>query len=257
MWSNPQSTIFQITKYLLTTSEDNSRTWSIHIRHLCRLYKMKDPLVLLQEDAWSRESWKNYTLTMVTAHHERKLRDDASTNSKMGLLNVSITGLNGKPHHILEGVFSTYEVQKVRIHVKMLCQDYLTYGTLAIQSASRSTNPVSGHCRVCPGVWDDVRHIVCECDATLAARKEIFPKLELFLKEFEPSISWSDLHDDKASLIQFTVDPCSSNLKNDFRLPLNHPHLSTLISHLRDLFFRCHSLRTKALNAAKSKHTAM
>ena len=171
---------------------------------------MKDPLVLLQEDAWSNASWKTYTNTMVTSYHERKLRADASTNSRMGLLNVSITGLNGKPHHILDNVFSTYEVQKLRIHVKMLCQDYLTYGTLATQSAARTSGPlVSGHCRICSAVWEDVRHIVCECDVTLPARDEVFPKVEGFLNEFEPAIIWANLLDDKANLIQFIVDPCS------------------------------------------------
>ena len=253
VWSNPQSTMFQIIKYLLTTCEDNSRTWSIHIRHLCRKYKMKDPLVLLQEPAWSKQSWKTYTNTMVISHHEKKLREDASTNSKMGFLNVSLSGLKRKPHHILEGIFSTYEVQKLRIHVKMLCQDYLTYGTLAKQSAVRATNPVSGHCRACSGIWDDVRHILCECDATQEARDKVFPKLEEFLKDFEPCIIWADLHEDKTSLTQFSMDPCSFSLPCKFKLPLNHPHLATLLSYLRDLCFCCHTLRTKALTCEKMK----
>ena len=56
VWSNPESTTYNIVKYLLTMSSDNSRTWSIHLRHICRMYSMKDPLVLLQEDAWPQES---------------------------------------------------------------------------------------------------------------------------------------------------------------------------------------------------------
>ena len=124
--------MFQITKYLLTTCEDNSRTWSIHVRHLCKIYNMKDPLVLLQEPVWSKQSWKAYTNTMVTSYYEKKLREEASANSKMSYLDVSLTGLNGKPHHILEGVLSTYEVQKLRIHVKMLCQDSVSYTHLTL-----------------------------------------------------------------------------------------------------------------------------
>ena len=147
IWSNPQSTMFCIAKHLLTMSENNSRTWCIHIRHLCKKYGMTDPLVLMQEKAWSKHAWKSYTTNKVTAFHEKTLREDASTNSKMSFLNVSLTGLNGKPHHIFEGIFSSYEVKKLRIHVKMLCQDYLTYGLLAVKSDSIL---VSGHCRIFP-----------------------------------------------------------------------------------------------------------
>ena len=136
----------------------------------------------------------------------------------MGLLNVAATGLNGKPHHILEGVFSTYDIRK-------------------------------------SGDWEDVRHILCECDATTPARDEVFPKLMDFITEFEPAINWVDLHDNKASLVQFVTDPCSLNLQNNFRFPLNHPHLPTLMSLLRDLCYRCHSLRTKSLNAIKVKRS--
>ena len=56
VWSNPESTTYNIVKHLLTMSSDNSRTWSIHLRHICRIYKMKDPFVLLQEDAWPHET---------------------------------------------------------------------------------------------------------------------------------------------------------------------------------------------------------
>ena len=38
VWINPQSKIFQIVKYLLETSSENSRTWAVHIRHLSQKY---------------------------------------------------------------------------------------------------------------------------------------------------------------------------------------------------------------------------
>ena len=139
----------------------------------------------------------------------------------------------------------------------MLCQDYLTYGTLAKQSAARSDTPMSGHCRIClDGVWEDVRHIVTECQATLPARNSIFPKIKYLLEEIQPSLDWQALQIDKANLIQLIVDPCSMNLPNSFRVPLNHPNLIPLISILRDLCFCCHNLRTKALEALKVNRSA-
>ena len=108
---------------------------------------------------------------MVTSHHERKLREDASTNSRMSLLNISLLGLNGKTHYILENIFIVDEVRKLQIYVKMLSQDYLTYGTLTLQSAVRGVTTTSGHCRICPGEWEDFQHILTECDVTSTSRK--------------------------------------------------------------------------------------
>ena len=57
---------------------------------------------------------------MVTSHHDSKLREDASTNIRMSLHNISLLGLNGNPHYILENTFTVDEVKKLQIYVKML-----------------------------------------------------------------------------------------------------------------------------------------
>jgi hypothetical protein len=254
VWSNPESTTYNIVKYLLTMSSDNSRTWSIHLRHICKVYNMKDPFVLLQEVAWPQETWKAYTKTLVTSYYEKKLRQDASTNSRMSLLNISLAGLTGKAHHVLEDVFSTDDVTKLRIHIKMLCQDYVTHGMLAKQSADRGVHSVSGHCRACPyGEWDDIRHILTECDATSCARVALFPKIEEILRDVEPGLNWPNLKDDKANLTLFIVDPASMSLPSHYRIPLNHPQLTTLVKNMRELCFRSHKLRSKALRLSKGR----
>ena len=45
IWSNPESKIFEIVKYLLETSTENSRTWSINLRHISKMYGLEDPLI--------------------------------------------------------------------------------------------------------------------------------------------------------------------------------------------------------------------
>ena len=134
----------------------------------------------------------------------------------------------------------------------MLCQDYLTYGTLATQSAARGST-FSGHCRICPGEWDDVRHILTECLVTQPAREALLPQVAKYLAEALPSLDWDSLCVDAQNLSQFLVDPCSMNLKNDFRVPLNVPNLSNLIALCRELCFRSHNLRSKALSVLKMK----
>ena len=214
---------------------------------------MKDLLVLLQEDAWTKDAWKKYTVTMVTSHHERELREAASTNSRMSLLNISLLGLNGKPHYILENTFTADDVKKLRIHVKMLSQDYLTYGTLALQSAARGVTTTSGHCRICPGEWEDIQHILTECGVTSPARDAILPKIGELMADAEPSLDWTSLLNNNGLLTQFLVDPCSMSLQNCYRLPINNTQLPTLISLTREICFISHNLRTTALRSAKVK----
>ena len=151
----------------------------------------------------------------------------------MSLLDVSLTGLNGKAYYILEDIFSADDVTKLRIYVKMLTQDYVTYGMLAKQSADRGIYTVSGQCRACPvGEWEDIRHILTECDATRCARDSLFPKIKDLLRDTEPGLNWSNLQEDKANLTLFIVDPASMSLPSHYRLPLNHPQLNILVESI-------------------------
>ena len=82
VWSNPDSKIYQIVKYLLDNSPENSRTWSLHLRHLCQKYELTDPLEWLRLDPPSKSTFKENILTKISAHHERGLRSLAKNNSK-------------------------------------------------------------------------------------------------------------------------------------------------------------------------------
>ena len=139
VWSNPDSKIYQIVKYLLDNSPENSRTWSLHLRHLCQKYELTDPLEWLRLDPPSKSTFKENILTQISAHHERGLRSLAENNSKMGYLNVSLSGLRGRHHPALANIITTYEVQKCRIHLKMLAGDFFTYEVKADQSGGSPT----------------------------------------------------------------------------------------------------------------------
>ena len=119
VWNNPDTKIYDILKYLLKTSLDNSRTWAVHLRHLCKRYGLEDPLVYLSKDPPTRSSWKELIATKITAYFENKLRSAASTNSLMGFLNTYSCGLRGRHHPDLANMFTTWEVRKSRSHLKI------------------------------------------------------------------------------------------------------------------------------------------
>ena len=168
VWSNPQSKIYQIVRYLLQNSAENSRTWSVHLRYLSQKYGLKDPLDCLKVDAPPKSQYKENVLTKISAHYERLLREMAARNSKMKYLHVSLSGLRGRHHPALANIITTINVQKSRIHLKMLAGDYFTYEVKSKQSG------VSPHCRSCPTTpsspspSENLEHILCRCEATEA-----------------------------------------------------------------------------------------
>ena len=114
-------------KYLLETSSENSRTWSVHLQYLSQKYELPDPLECLRADPLVKSQFKENILTKISAYYEKSLRENAAKRSKMLYLNVSLSGLRGRHHPALAGIITTQEVQKSRIHIKMLAGDYLTY----------------------------------------------------------------------------------------------------------------------------------
>ena len=84
VWSNPDSKIYEILKYLLFTSPDNSRTWAINLKHI--MYGMEDPLSCQMRDPPSKSEYKEIVFTHILAFREKELRILAASNSKMKYL---------------------------------------------------------------------------------------------------------------------------------------------------------------------------
>ena len=58
IWSNPQTQVHEIVKYILKMSEDSSVTLSVHVRLITNMYGLPNPLFLLEGDLWPKEKWK-------------------------------------------------------------------------------------------------------------------------------------------------------------------------------------------------------
>ena len=159
IWSNPQTKVYDIVKYILMMTDNTSLTWAAHVRILCQTYHLPDPLALMQGDAWPSERWKTLVKTKITVYHESALRRKALTNWKLSYLNIQVTGLTGRHHPVLSGVFTTHVVSRLRPHIKMLSGDYTCYATLGIE---RDMDP---QCRLCssfslsPAPSEDIQQI--------------------------------------------------------------------------------------------------
>ena len=169
IWSNPGTKIFKITKYLLENSTNNSHTWAINLRHISKIYELEDPLECLKKSPPSKSHYKELILTKITSYHERELRKDASTKELMPYLNVSLIGLRGKLHPAILGVNNTHSVKKMRLHIKMLSGNYLTFDKKSQQSGGSPFCPL---CKI-ETEPETIEHLLAKCEELTDIRTRI------------------------------------------------------------------------------------
>ena len=240
VWSNPNTKVYQIVKYLLQRSNDNSRTWSINLKHLSKMYGIEDPLSCLQRDPPNKSQYKQYISDKINIFHETELRLAAAKNSKMKYLNVSLHGLTGRLHPALGGdIRTTSDVDKMRPHLKLLSGDYLTYQVRSQQSGG---SPI---CRLC-GLADETScHIIASCQKL--DRKQFLEEYKSLCLLSENNISFDYMVKSEETLTQFILDPCSFNLKT--RIHIDDPVKSALFKLSRDFCFSLDKQRRQKLNA--------
>ena len=259
IWSNPDTTIHEIIKYILKMSDEYSVTWAAHVRILCQQYELPDPLQLLQqEDAWPKSKWRNWCTTKVRAYHEQFWREKSLTNSKMSFLNVQLLGMNGRHHPALYGLNTTRQVEKMRPHLKMLSGDYLTYSRIALDRKSGDPS-----CRLCRShtsqqvASETIEHTLTECRGTAEVRERIFTELLNALLLAQPNHPYLTcppaFHKLDITLAQFILDCTSFNLHSPYRLHINNDKVATIFQISRDFCYAVHSCRIKKLKALTKK----
>ena len=247
IWANPQTKIHDVIKYLLMMSKPNSLTWAAHVRLLCQMYELPDPLALIKGSPWSKERWKMVTRTAVTVYHERIWRDKALTNSKCGFLNVKASGLTGRPHPVISGVLTTQEVMRSRIHLKMLAGDYPCSAYIGSDRGQDTS------CKLCsvlhpqyPPPCEDMVHVLTECRVLADTRSRYIPDLLNIVAQHLPHSTLPG-NTNNTELTQFILDPSSLNLPSVTRISPDHPALHLVLTTCHTLCHAIHKHRTKQL----------
>lgn len=247
VWSNPNSKIYEIVKYLMNNSPKNSNTWSMHVKFLSQKYGLGDPSDCLKIDPPSKSQYKENVTTKICAFYEGSLRAMAKNNSRMKYLNVSLCGLRGRHHPALSNIITTVEVQKSRIHLKMLAGDYLTYAVKSNQSGG------SAHCRCCPSLPpspspqpEDLAHILHSCIAYSDIRKRILNEYRALCNQTKSFIPFDIIYSKSETFCQFVLDPASFNLTH--RVHINDPILGEFYKVSRDYCYAVNATRMRILD---------
>ena len=175
----------------------------------------------------------------------------AETNSKMKWFNVSMLGLQGTCHPLLDDVVTAHEVKKLRCQLRMLCGDFYSFSVKAEQTGN------SPHCRLCEAPVEDLPHILASCTATAEPRQRTICDLEQLLtiqtsdsEIFTKVLSeedFSQLVNSDNIFTQFLVDPTSFNLPDKYRINVNDAKLMAITRTTRNHCFSINQERLKML----------
>ena len=244
VWANPDTRIHSIVKYLLMMSDSSSLTWAAHLRIICKLYNLPDPLHLINTVPWSCDRWKSLYKTRVLAYYEALWRAKAALNSRITFLNVQVTGLTGRPHAILSSILTTQDVCKARVHIKMLAGDY------PCQAYLDSDKP---YCQLCKSLVssninqpEDMVHILTACRATSDTRCSLIPTLFNSVAQYFP-FNGILAFPTQTQLTQFILDPSSINLPTMTRINPDQPGFPKVLTTCRNYCFTMHKERTRQL----------
>ena len=207
------------------------------------MYGLPDPLLLMQQPEITKAQWKTLVKVKITAFHEAELRQKAMKSESLKYFNVQLLGLTGRPHLVILSANDKRSIEKLRIHLKFLTGDFLSYSKLA---RNQGCDP---YCRLCLAPVENRQHILTECRLTANVRERLYPELVNLVADISPLSSLLDRSMTPNSILtQFIIDPASMNLPNSHRISYQHPRLPDLYRMSRDWCYAVYKCRGRLLN---------
>ena len=178
----PHNILHIIAKYILTTSNDSSKSWFFHIRSLTLQYGLPHPLILL-ENPPSKFSFKKLVSSKVMDFWERKLRQSSIPLKSLRYFNPNFMSLK-TPHPLWTSCGdNSFEISKAIIQAKFLSGRYRTDSLLS--HFEESVNPQCSLCK--QQVTGSLEHLLVLCDSLFQCRSKQFESLEKCSKSSEVS----------------------------------------------------------------------
>ena len=154
---------------ILLSESDTTKSWFIHVRHLCTKYDLPSPLQLLDNPP-SKTTFKNLVSKKIVDHWTAHLRQEASEKTSLELFKPNFMSLSA-PHPLWTSCSSNpYEVKKAIIQATLLSGRYKTD---YLARHWYKSNP-NGFCLLCPGkyLFGTVQHLLLHCEALADTRSK-------------------------------------------------------------------------------------
>ena len=199
-------------------------TWPQYIRRLCKLYKIQDPVELLEIDPPNSEVWRNYIKDRLQSYHEDKLK------TKCNLMKISpYLNINERYFSLGLDLRLKIPISKNDIRGVNLCIQHIIGEYPCGENINRRNREISKYCKLCLQrnieVVESSYHILSEChtiweDDTVLKQAEITNLVasDALQKENEELKEIFTLNKD--IYVQFILDPLSPNLEKEMKLSL-------------------------------------
>ena len=217
---------------------------------MSKVWPSLSTLSLLQTPAWPKKDWDTLVKTRIVSWHERNLRNDAVSNSKMQFLNVQLYGLSGRSHPALQGIMTTQDAKKLRLHLKFLTCDFMSNKRLSLDQPN-----ISSACSLCNALLDSTSHILVSCRSTSDVRSRLWPELMNTVAAVQPMSKILDPNPPPELLTLFILDCSSFNLPCSIRIPAHNPKISAIYRVARDWCFGIASERFRLFRLLRAKTT--
>ena len=202
----PENVLNKIAAHKLHSEPDNSPSWFVEIRHLCKQYSLPSPLFLLANPP-PKSSYKSLVKKRVVDFWQHKYRSDAQEMDSLKYFKPQYMSLL-QPHPLWSTCLDNpYEVNKSIAVAKMMSGRYRSDWHCRHWSLTNK----EGHCLLCPGehIPGNIEHLLVSCRALTTKRNLLF---NFWNKHTEESPHLKNLFTTmKASstsdFIQFVIDP--------------------------------------------------
>ena len=201
----PDNILNKMANKALFSEPDSSKSWFIHVRHLCHKYNLPSPLQLLSHPR-TKSEFKSLVKSAVTNFWEKFLRSEASLLPSLSFFKPHFMSLTC-PHPMFTSCDSNpFEVNKSISMAALLSgrykSDYL--------ARHWDQDNKDGHCRLCPGSLSqgDILHLLVLCP-TLQETRDKLVKHWVTKTADHPQLSqliFNKLSSPTSNLLQFILD---------------------------------------------------
>lgn len=202
--TSTNKTITELSNRQIAINLDNSQSYFNRVQDILNIYNLPN-LHCLSKNLTSKENWKFQVKRAVNKYWSELLQKEAAEKSTLKYMNIDAVKI-GQTHVIWSSLEST--ISDVR---KGITKSRMLTGTYLLQSNKYKFNnsTESPICKCCALEIEDIVHMLLDCPALYAQRKQYFANLRSLIVNCVGIRQWESTFNTKEKLVRLILD-CSS-----------------------------------------------
>ena len=230
-------TIKELSSRQIAFNLDNNQSYFSKVQYILNIYDLPN-LQCLSEGLTSKEIWKLQVKRAINKHWSELLQKEALEKSTLKYMNIDSVEI-GRTHSVWSSLEST--VSDVR---KGITKSRMITGTYMLQSNvyKFSNATESSICKCCATDSEDIVHMLLDCPALFAQRKQYFGDLRSLIVNCVGIKQWESTFNTKENIVRLILD-CSS-----FACLKGRKEFLSIVKATTEMCHRLHITRLHKLN---------